>query len=98
MMVRFTFTYDDKFDKDIQDIIQKTPVKRRSEQLRQLIRYGLMYQSKLQTSGNAIGITESQSAQTMDHLPQVIQESSAPSIQSDSDRNINRALRFGPKS
>lgn len=50
MMVRFTFTYDDEFHKYIHDLIQNTPVKHRSELLRQLIRYGIMYQAQIQSA------------------------------------------------
>jgi len=43
---RFPLHYDDVFDSDIHELLTKTPVKRRSELLRALIRAGLAAQSR----------------------------------------------------
>lgn len=52
-MIRFTFTYDQEYDKDIHELLQRTPEKHRSEELRKLIRYGLMMQNIIKTPGLA---------------------------------------------
>lgn len=43
---RFPLHYDDVFDSDIHELLTNTPVKRRSELLRALIRVGLAAQSR----------------------------------------------------
>lgn len=99
-MVRFTFTYDDEFDKDIHNIIKRTPQKRRSEQLRQLIRYGLLYQSEIKANtevGNKnsiVGISEPD--QLLSTNEQNEQTKSIQAEHNQSDLQKRSAVRFRP--
>ena len=38
---KFLLTYDEEYDADIDQVLQHTPVKRRSERIRSLLRLGL---------------------------------------------------------
>ena len=99
MMVRFTFTYDDEFHKDIHDLIQNTPVKHRSELLRQLIRYGIMYQSQIQsaiakTPIQAIYADRDVVPPSTDPPTSVASDEVPGRVNTDAKERKNRAVRF----
>ncbi len=50
-MKRFTLLYDEEYDKDIADLLQSVPTKRRSEKIRSLIREGLCAEENRKTTG-----------------------------------------------
>ena len=84
MLVRFTFTYDDEFDADIHEMLQKTPQKRRSERMRNLIRIGMKASSQHTPHDRDTGGGSKAEYQkpAEDHIADP----------------VRRAIRFGPSS
>ncbi len=100
MLTRFSFTYDDEFDKDIHEVLQSTPEKRRSERLRQLVRLGLMAESSL---SSAISVPasvrpDSPSAVEDGETSPEDEPSPEPASSEPSPTRERRAVRFQPPS
>ena len=84
MLVRFTFTYDDEFDADIHEMLQKTPQKRRSERMRNLIRVGMSASSQHTSYDRDPG-----DGNKVEYQKPAEDHSADP---------VRRAIRFGPSS
>ena len=100
MLTRFSFTYDDEFDKDIHQLLQSTPEKRRSERLRQLVRLGLMAESSLSSAISVPASVQSDSPSAVEDDDTPSENKPGPESDSGepSQTRERRAVRFQPPS
>ncbi|GMA59390.1 hypothetical protein C7445_1184 [Alicyclobacillus sacchari] len=74
---RYVLSYDDEYDREISDVIEQTPKRRRAERVRQLILLGIQAEAEMRGEGGL-----RQQTPTHDRVP----SSSTP--QSDSQVNL----------
>lgn len=82
---RFPLHYDEEFDRDIHELLMRTPEKRRSERIRNLIRLGLA--------------KESRADETEAPLPSAVPPVRAKAAQNEQSVSVQRKpVRFEPPS